>query len=137
MLGEFFAARPDEVDDALVAAGPRGRYATIEAKGLSPVSIAMLGVLLEVGSYDDVVAEVRSRPAPGGETVLVAVPMRLRNALGEAKGLEQVARAWASTEELALSGWHADATASLLSRLAELARDAGSAQRELWYWWSL
>jgi hypothetical protein len=137
MLGEFFAARLDEVDDALVASGPHDRFPTIEANGLSPVPIARLGELLDVGSYDEVLEEVHSRPGPSGEAVLVAVPARIRNALGEADDLPQVARAWASTEELALSGWHADATTSLLHRLALLARDAGSSGCELWYWWSL
>ena len=117
--------------------GPQDRFPSIEANGLSPVPIARLGELLDVGSYSDVLHEVHSRPAPGGEAVLVAVPARVRNALGEADDLQRVARAWASTEELVLSGWHADATTSLLHRLALLARDAGATGRELWYWWSL
>jgi hypothetical protein len=42
MLGGFFVARAAEIDDGLLAA-PYPRLETVEAKGLTPVSLATLG----------------------------------------------------------------------------------------------
>jgi hypothetical protein len=62
VLGEFFAARPEDIDEALVADGPYGRLPTVEAKGLSAVSLATLGEILGVGTYDDLVNRIAEGP---------------------------------------------------------------------------
>lgn len=137
MLGEFFAACGNEIDDALVAAGPYGRFPTTEAKGLSPVPIAKLGELLAAGSYDELVEAMKGRGAENGEAVLFSIPSQLRDALAEADDLDGTARRWALTEELSLSGWTTEAALGLLQNLTGLARAARGDQQELWYWWSL
>jgi hypothetical protein len=63
VLGEFFAARESEVDDELLEA-PYVRLQTMEAKGLSEVTLATLGEILGLGSYDDLVAGSRRRVLP-------------------------------------------------------------------------
>jgi hypothetical protein len=55
VLGEFFAAREEDIDAGLVDEGAQGRYPTVGAKGLTEVQLATLGEILGVGSYDDLV----------------------------------------------------------------------------------
>ncbi len=57
MLGEFFAARSDEIDERLVDEGPYKRMPTAEAKGLSEVTLAKLGQVMGVGAYGDLVEQ--------------------------------------------------------------------------------
>lgn len=45
---EFFSARADDIDEALVERGAYGRFPTVEAKGLTEVSLATLGEILGV-----------------------------------------------------------------------------------------
>jgi hypothetical protein len=58
VLGEFFAARSEDLDEALVEEGPYGRLSTVEAKGLTEVSLATLGEILGVGTYDELVGRI-------------------------------------------------------------------------------
>src|SRR4051812_26268966 len=54
VLGEFFAARKDEIDDAVLKA-PYERLETVEAKGLTDINLARLGEILDLGTYDNLV----------------------------------------------------------------------------------
>jgi hypothetical protein len=137
MLGEFFAARADEVDDLLVEEGPHGRFPTIEANALSHVPIARLGEILGAGAYDDVILGFEGRGSESGEAVLFSVPSAVRDALAHAGDLGAVAERWAATEELRLSNWRSEDALELLRELSLLAREARTDDRGLWYWWSL
>ena len=137
MLGEFFAARASEIDDALLDLGPHGRFATVEANGLTPVSLARLGDVLAIAPFDALMGVMTSRPSPNGDAVLVGLPAALRDALAESAGLDDAARAWVSTDELKLSGWRDQAAISVVRALADLARAARAGEHNLWYWWSL
>jgi len=137
MLGEFFAADPADIDDALVDDGPFGRYATVEAKTLDPVSISTLGEILGVGSYDDLVEEVSDGPeAASGEAGLFTIPSRMRDALAAAEDdTPAIAEKWHATDEL--SGWDAEDVERVARGLAGLAHRAASESQQLFFWWSL
>jgi len=137
MLGEFFAAKPEEIDDSIVEEGPHGRFATVEANGLSHVPIARLGEILAAGAYDDLILGIEGRGASSGEAALFSVPEAIRDALADAEDLDATADRWASTDELRLGGWGAESARDLLGILSSLAREARTDGRVLWYWWSL
>jgi hypothetical protein len=59
MVGEFFAARADDIDRQLVANGPYGRFSTVEANGLTEVTIATLG---ESSEQEATTASLSVRP---------------------------------------------------------------------------
>ena len=94
MLGEFFAAREDDVDETLVAEGPFERFETIEAKTISSVSIATLGEIVGAGTYDELFdrADEEARQSEDGESGIDAVLPELQLALGRAEDLDSVAR---------------------------------------------
>ena len=138
MLGEFFAARSEDLDEALVEEGPYGRLSTVEAKGLTEVSLATLGEFLGVGAYDELVERIGEGPeAESEEAGLLTIPTELRDALAEAKDIDSVAGRWAATEEPSLDGWRTEDSLGVLRELSALAREAVADGRELWYWWSL
>jgi len=124
MLGEFFAADPADIDDALVDDRPFGRYAT-------------LGEILGVGSYDDLVEEVSDGPeAASGEAGLFTIPSRMRDALAAAEDdTPAIAEKWHATDEL--SGWDAEDVERVARGLAGLAHRAASESQQLFFWWSL
>ena len=137
MLGEFFAARPEEIDDRLVEDGPFERLPTIDAKGLSELTFATLGEILGVGTYDDLVERAAEGPqTESGEAGILSVPSEVRDALAATEDLAPVAARWAATEELE-GFWPPDELHNVLRDVSHLARDARSSGRELWYWWSL
>jgi hypothetical protein len=139
VLGEFFAARPEDLDDELIDHGPFERLRTVGAKGLSSITIATLGEILGAGSYDDL--EQRSAEGPEGGTNedagVFGVPTEIRDALAAADDLTAVAEEWVATEEMARDEWQQQEALEVLRELAELARQARADSRELWYWWSL
>jgi len=138
LLGEFFAARSEDLDEALVEEGPYGRLSTVEAKGLTEVSLATLGEFLGVGAYDELVERIGEGPeAESEEAGLLTIPTELRDALAEAKDIDSVAGRWAATEEPSLDGWRTEDSLGVLRELSALAREAVADGRELWYWWSL
>jgi hypothetical protein len=138
MLGEFFAARDDEIDDALIEDGPFERLETVEAKGLSEVNFATLGEILGLGAYDDLVDRFDARgPADNDEVGLYRLPPELRDALAGLDELQTVTRRWAATDEFVLNGWRMDEVALVLDEVRALARRAREQGQDLWYWWSL
>ena len=138
MLGEFFAARSEDLDEALVEEGPYGRLSTVEAKGLTEVSLATLGEFLGVGAYDELVERIgEGAEAESEEAGLLTIPTELRDALAEAKDIDSVAGRWAATEEPSLDGWRTEDSLGVLRELSALAREAVADGRELWYLWSL
>jgi hypothetical protein len=143
MLGEFFAARADDIDEDLLADGPYGRLPTVEAKGLTPVTIATLGEILGAGSYDSLVEraaqgpEAEPREGEDRDAGVLTIPREIREALATVDELSTVADRWASTEELTLDEWQVEDAIEVLREVRELARDALAADRDLWYWWSL
>lgn len=138
MLGEFFAAREDQIDEALVAEGAFERFGTIEAKTISSVSIATLGEIVGVGTYDELFdrADAEARQAEDGESGIDAVLPELQQALGRAEDLDSVARQWAATDELA-DWWRPDDVLAVVRELADMARRAQEDGRRVWFWWSL
>ena len=138
MLGEFFSARAEDIDDALVEGGPYGRLRTVEAKGLTEVSLATLGEILGVGTYDDLVGRIAEGPqAKSGEAGVLTIPIAFRDRLDGARDLDSVAERWTATEELTLDGWDKGDALEVLRDLSDLAQSATSEERDLWYWWSL
>jgi hypothetical protein len=138
VLGEFFAARSEDLDDVLVEEGPYGRLATVEAKGLTEVSIATLGEILGVGTHDELVERIGEGPqAESEEAGVLTIPTELRDVLAEARDINTVAAGWAATDELSLDGWRIEDSLRVLRELSALAREAAADGRELWYWWSL
>jgi hypothetical protein len=137
VLGEFFAARRDEIDDRLVEEGPHGRFPIVEAK-VSHVAIATLGEILGAGTYDELALAMEGRGAESGEAALFRVPSQVRDRLAATgDDLDSAAVSWASTEELSLDRWSAEAALEVLRALTQLARQGRAEGRELWYWWSL
>jgi hypothetical protein len=138
VLGEFFAARPEDIDDRLVEDGPFERLPTVEAKSLSEVTFATLGEILGVGAYDDLVERAGEGPqSESGEAGILTIPTEIRDALATLDDdLDGVAKRWTATDEL--QGWWTQGELRvLLGELSQLARDARSSDQQLWYWWSL
>jgi hypothetical protein len=136
VLGEFFAARPEEIDEVLVEDGPYGRLPTVEAKGLSEVTLATLGEILGVGAYTDLVERAAAgHDSESGEAGILAVPHEVRGALATTDDFVAIAERWAATEEL--DEWPKAAVRQVLQEVNELARRARTSDHQLWYWWSL
>jgi hypothetical protein len=134
VLGEFFAATT--INDTLVEDGPFGRYDTVTAKTVSAVSIATLGVILEIGTYDEVSELVdQGLLAEHGEMGIDAVPPSLRDALASETDLAGVANRWHDTDEM--RDWPNRDVVQVVTDLAALARRARSDGMQLWFWWSL
>jgi hypothetical protein len=137
MLGEFFAARPDEIE-SVVEAGPFGRFETVEAKGLTEVSLATLGEIMQLGAYDDLVERIGAGPeAESGEAGILPLPTEFRDALASIVDIHAVATKWAATEELELDQWQVSDAAEVLRDVAGLARRAQATSQQVLYWWSL
>jgi hypothetical protein len=138
MIGEYFAARPDEIDEELVELGPEGRFETVSAKTHSSVTMGTLGETLGVGDSEELTAQTEADwYGESGECGIDAIPTPLRDALAEANDLVQVAEQWTATDELQLSGWTVDETQEVLRRLARLAVSARASGRDLWFYWPL
>jgi hypothetical protein len=134
--GEFFAARPEHIDDRLVEDGRYERLPTVEAKTLSAVMFATLGEILGVGTHDDLVERAGPwRDAESGEAGVLRVPPEIRDALATANELDAIAERWAATDEL--EEWPPEDVRHVLLEVKQLARDARASDFQLWYWWSL
>jgi hypothetical protein len=137
MLGEFFAAAAGDIEQ-FVEDGPFERVETVEAKGLSEVSLATLGEILGVGSYDELVDRIGDgRQAESGEAGALPIPAAFRDSLAGMDSVRAVAERWAATDELRRDEWTADDAAEVLRNLCRLAQRAASDELDLWYWWSL
>jgi hypothetical protein len=138
MIGEYFAARPDEIDEELVELGPEGRFEIVSAKTHSTVTTGTLGEILDVGNSEELSAQAETDwYGESGEYGIDAIPTALRDALAAATDLVQVAERLTATDELQLSGWTVDETYEVLRSLARLAADARASGRELWFYWTL
>ena len=138
MIGEYFAARPDEIDEELVELGPEGRFETVFGKSHSSVTTGTLGEILNVGDSEELTAQAETDwYGESGECGIDAIPTPLRDALADASDLVQVAERWAATDELQLSGWTVDETHEVLRSLVRLAVNARTSGRDLWFYWSL
>jgi hypothetical protein len=136
VLGEFFASKADEIDDAFVEGGPYGRRSpTVEAKTISSVSIATLGEILGAGTYDDLFERIEGPQAASGEAGIDQVPDEVRNALASADDLDAIADRWAATEEMV--DWEPADVREVVRDLSRLARIARDADHHIWFWWSL
>ena len=137
MLGEFFVASPEEAAEFMERGAPE-TLDRVEAKGLSEVSLATLGEILEVGPYDELVARIGDGPqAESGEAGVFSLPEEMRDALATTGDVDAVAERWAGTEELSLDGWEVSDAAEVLRDVATLARRARADGRAVLYWWSL
>jgi hypothetical protein len=137
MLGEFFAAREDEIDDAVLEA-PYKRFETVEARGLTEINLATLGQILGLGTYDDLVGGLNATgPTDNEEVGLYELPRTFRDALAGLADVGSAARRWVATEELRLDEWQLEEGERVLREVSALARRALEEQRDLWYWWSL
>jgi hypothetical protein len=138
VIGEYFAARLDEIDEKLVEFGPEGRFEIVTAKTHSVVTTGTLGEILGAGDSEELTAQAETNwYGESGECGIDVIPTALRDALAETTDLLRVAERWTATDELQLSGWTVDETQEVLRRLARLATDARSSGRELWFYWSL
>lgn len=138
MIGEYFAARPDEIDEEIVELGPEGRFETVSAKSHSSVTMGTLGEILGVGESEELTAQAETDwYGESGESGIDAIPTPLRDALAEAGDLFQVAERWTATDELQLDGWTVEETYEVLRSLAGLAANACESGRDLWLYWSL
>jgi hypothetical protein len=124
---------------ALSTTGPFGRVETVEAKGLTEVSLATLGEILGVGGYDELVDLIGDgRKAESGEAGVLPLPAAFRDALARLDSVHTVAERWAATDELTADQWTVDDDAAVVLRdLCAMAQRAKSDGRDLWYWWSL
>jgi hypothetical protein len=138
VIGEYFSARPDEIDQELVELGPSGRFEIVSAKTHSSVTTGTLGEILGLGDSEDLTAQTETDwYGESGECGIDAIPTALRDALAEASDLFDVAKQWTATDELRLVGWTVEETHEVLRSLARLAADARASGRELWFYWTL
>jgi len=148
VLTDFFVAAPNEIDDAIVVAGPADRFKTVEAKGADDISLTSLNGIVtgrnfEVdGGFDTLLAEVESISAASEEDGpwLFRAPQALVAGLAAADEprLDDINEAWAQTEEWQANGVTSpDETRWLVQGLAELARDAAASSKDMYLWVSL
>jgi hypothetical protein len=138
VIGEYFAARPDEVDQSLIELGPEGRFQMVSANTHSSVTTGTLGEILGLGDSKSLTAQTETDwYGESGECGIEAIPTRIRNALADADNLLDVAKQWTETDELRRDGWTVEETHDVLQALAGLAAYARASGRELWFYWSL
>jgi hypothetical protein len=138
VIGEYFAARPDEIDEEVIELGPEGRLQMVSAKTHSSVTTGTLGEILGLGDNESLTAQTETDwYGESGECGIDAVPTAIRNALTDAGDLFDVAKQWTATDELRRDGWTVEETHAVLQALAALAADARASGRELWFYWSL
>jgi hypothetical protein len=81
VIGEYFAARPDEIDEELVELGPHARFESISAKTHSSVTTATLGEILGLGDSEDLITQTETDwYGESGESGVDAIPTALRDA---------------------------------------------------------
>ena len=131
----FFAARADQITEAVVEHGPGPEFSAVEAKMMSPVEVASLGEIVGAGSYEQLIALISTSEREGrnGTTGLYFVPGDIGDGLVQAD-LETVSGRWAATEEM--QAWPLDDVRATLTALRDLASAARSQDKELWVWWS-
>ena len=135
MLGEFFAANAQDLDNALIDDGALDRISTVEAKTVSAVSIATLAEILEAGSYDELLERIEGPQAQDGESGIDRVPDDVRDALASSDDLDAVAERWWTTDEM--SDWEESDVRDVVRELAHLAAEARRTDQQLYFWWSL
>jgi hypothetical protein len=85
MIGEYFAARPDEIDEELIEFGPERRCEIVSAKTHSAVTTGTLGEILDVGDSEELTAQAETAwYGQSGEYGVDAIPAALRDALAAA-----------------------------------------------------
>ena len=110
----------------------------VTAKGLSPVNIANLGVILDVGTYDEIFGQcvAEHHEADDGESGVWNIPASVCQALRANSELGSIAIRWVATPELETDRWQESDGLNVLTRLADLLKGREDGQT-LWYWWSL
>jgi hypothetical protein len=140
-LGEFFSARAEDLDDAVLEGGPFGRFPVPDraAHGLTERSLATLGEILGVGTYDGLVDELGegSQQAESGEAGVLAIPGAFRDTLAAASDFDAVAERWMATRDVAFDGVKKKDVVEWLRELGEFAQVAAWEGENLWFWWSL
>jgi hypothetical protein len=125
----FFAARADQIDEAVVAGGPAGRFPGVTVAGVGEREVASLGRLLVAGDE----AELRRDLEANARGALVRVPSAIRDRLITAD-LRSAAERWSDLPELRRAGWtYADAH-MLLVHLRALAATAQAGDADIWLW---
>lgn len=135
----FFAAGAHEIDCDVVEYGPGSGFAGVEAKSVTPVEAATLGVILGAGSYEVLVEEMTGteQENENGENGLFQVCPEIRDCIAAMDDISAVAKRWAETEELVRSRWTEQDAYELLVALRDLAGQARNEDKQLWIWWSL
>ncbi|MCR3748336.1 hypothetical protein [Lentzea californiensis] len=137
VLFDYFVAPSDELAAATIDGGPMGLFRTVEIKSLDPV-VVMGGLeeLLTGRPYGDVLKDPRCGHGLAlendGEVVVLTVTDGLRDGLAEASELDEIAVAWARTEEL--EGFDPAVLAEMLHELKALAVQAVEDGERLYCW---
>lgn len=142
MLIDLIAASPDEADAILSTPGHANVWPTLEAKSVDQVKLAALALILkgqppvgepltaQVQSFENLVTASDDGPwvdvVPDGLVDDLAI-------LSEAR-IDDVARAWANTEEARLDRWQADEVAPFLKELSAFAASARAQDKKLLLW---
>jgi hypothetical protein len=135
VLGEFFVAPLADIDDAVLEGGPMNRFETVEAKTVSSVSIAMLGEVLGIGTYDDVFDLVdQGRFADHGEAGIDVVPTRCATLLRR-RPIPRASPSSGTTLTRCATGAQRKSWKSSRRLLRWPAVQVQ--QIQLWFWWSL
>ena len=133
---DYFAAPSDEVAAAVLDGGP-AHLEPVRTKWLDPAGMMVkLELLLTGRARDDVLDDERCAQALAmkgyGEVVVLTLTDDLRDGLGKASGLTEIASAWAQAEEL--SGHDPQQLAGVLGELQVLAKKAVSKGERLYCW---
>ena len=139
LLSDFFIATTAEVDAFDINDGPAGSLPTFQAGSVDVVKLTQLQCIIDGSVFGDHLAELgRMRVRSEGDDGpwVFCVPDVITRTLAEAdeSRLQQIASAWALTEEWQLDGGRPEDLIPLLNNVGGLAKRANVENRGLYLW---
>jgi hypothetical protein len=139
LLSDFFIATKAEVDSLEIAKSPTGSLPAVQARSVEVVKLTQLQCVIDGSVFSDHLEQlgamkVRSGGDDGPWVFLVPGVIATTLAESDASRLQQIANAWASTDEWKMDGGKPEDLFRLLTDLGSLAKRAGVEKRELYLW---
>lgn len=105
---------------------PRDLFDTVEAKGIDPVKVAQLQVIVEGVGFDEAIgqSEVAHAVDEQDGPWIMSFPETLARKLSDASDgeLREIGRAWAATEEFRLDRWPESEVHLILREITDLVK---------------
>ncbi len=142
LLSDFFIATNAEVKSLEISKSPAGSVPSVQARSVEVVKLTQLQCIIDGSVFSDHLEQlgtmrVRSEGDEGPWVFLVPDVITRTLAESDENRLQQIANAWASTEEWKMDGGKPEDIFPLLNKLGSLAKRAKVENREMYLWLSL